>query len=113
MRNSLRPLVLVFALALALAASMGASAQTPDFFADTVVGPIAFPRVTVVGAGETCQDAKDNAAASLREDYLVLSISYGQCFCADITDPFTGEYMTTLCSVKASAWVFRRAIPIS
>lgn len=110
MKNAIRTLTPVLALALALAAPIGAAAQPGGWTVDTVVGPLPIPTVTVVGAGPTCQEAQDNALAQLTEDYFLLGVSYGPCLCSDVVDPFTGNYVTTLCSVKATAQAFWKII---
>ncbi|MDY7092717.1 MAG: hypothetical protein SX243_07065 [Acidobacteriota bacterium] len=106
-----RTLIPAFVLALALCISGTASAQQPgDWTVDTVIGELRIPTASAVGAGRTCEEAADNARDQLAEDYLLLSVSYGRCLCSDVIDPWTGKVVTTLCSVEATARVFRRFI---
>lgn len=113
MKTIARTLIPAFVLALALSICGTASAQTGQWTVDTVIGELRIPTATAVGAGRTCEEAADNARERLAEDYLLISVSYGQCLCSDVVDPWTGKVLTTLCSVKATARVFRKFTPLS
>ncbi|MCB1054002.1 MAG: hypothetical protein KDD11_00640 [Acidobacteria bacterium] len=112
MKKIFRIAVPAFVLVVALTTPVASWAQGGSWTADTVVGPLPLPVVSVVGAGQTCEEAKANAKDALMEDYFLLKVTYGACLCTDVTDPWTGEYLTTLCSVKATAIGFRKLIAL-
>lgn len=112
MRIITRAIVPAFVLALALLAPIAASAQSEPLTVQTAIGPLRVPTISGVGAGETCQEAKDNALAQLTADYFIFGVTYGPCICSDVTDPFTGEVFATLCSVKVTCMGFRKFFPL-